>query len=389
MKTSLACIVLCIAALIFGKRQHSRIAELEQRIAATEVPVRLERPSTDDAGSDYRSKYRQREASLSAPEVFETVLSLVKKRNVMGGPQAVMENREAFQAMLKLDLAGQKELIRLIATSNDPRMVNGRDTLQKCEQINVCLCAMADKHPEAALEYLRNCDEMIGKFYRNRMGPESMIQYAIRRISENDPVEGLEQLVLEANTPNESGADYGMTETLISIAEREPDLVLQTIGRLPEEMQMDPLRRILEKTDSDEECTRRFQNLRNGLRDDPAALETAFSTLLGNVSKRNQSWRKTAAWIESLNLSNEEKLRVAKGLRGLGERGVGGHPEPTQWLAEYLPPSKERSFILWDNARRGIWAAMDPQAAEAFLRKNSIDEEEMKRLEGEGFLRPY
>jgi hypothetical protein len=300
-----------------------------------------------------------------------------------------MENREAFQAMLKLDLAGQKELIRLIATSNDPRLVNGRDTLQKCEQINVCLCAMADKHPEAALEYLRNCDEMIGKFYRNRMGSEFMIEYAIRRISENDPVEGLDQLVLEANKPKESGMEHSMTETLISIAEREPDLVLQAIGRLPEAMQTDPLRRILEETDSDEECSRRFQNLRSSLRDDPAALETAFSTLLGNVSKRNQSWRKTAAWIESLSLSNEEKLRAARGLRGLGEGGVDGHPEPTQWLAEYLPPSKERSFILWLNVRQGIWGAMDPQAAEAFLRKNSIDEEEMKRLESERFLRPY
>jgi hypothetical protein len=83
-----------------------------------------------------------------------------------------------------------------------------------------------------------------------------------------------------------------------------------------------------------------------------------------------------------------KKLHVVKGLRGLSERGVDGHPEPTQWLADYLPPSKERSFILWLNVRQGIWGAMDPQAAEAFLRKNSIDEEEMKRLAGEGFLKP-
>jgi hypothetical protein len=390
MKTSLVCLILCIAALIFGKRQQSRIAELEQRIAATEIPFRSVRPSPDNAAADYRSKYRQREASLSAPEVFETVLSLVdRKRSVSSGPRVVMENREAFQAMLKLDLAGQKELIRLIATSNDPRLGSGRHTLHKCEQINVCLCAMADKHPEVALEYLRNCDEKIGEFYRESMGPESMIEYAIRRISENDPVAGLDQLVLEVNKPKESGMEHSMTVTLISIAEREPDLVLQTIGRLPEAMQTDPLRRILEKTDSDEECSRRFQNLRSSLKDDPGAMETAFATLLRNVSKRNHSWRKSAAWFEGLNLSNEEKLLASKGLRGLGERGVDGHPEPTQWLADYLPPSKERSFILWQNVRHGIWRHMDPQAAEAFLRKNSIDEEEMKRLESEGFLRPY
>jgi DNA-directed RNA polymerase specialized sigma24 family protein len=117
--------------------------------------------------------------------------------------------------------------------------------------------------------------------------------------------------------------------------------------------------------------------------------DTAFSTLLGYVSMRNKYWRKSAAWIESLNLSDEEKLRVAKGLRGLGDDGVDGSPEPTQWIADYLPPSKERSFILWLSVRHGVWGAMDQPAAEAFLRKNSIDEAEMARLESEGFLRPY
>jgi hypothetical protein len=299
-----------------------------------------------------------------------------------------MENREAFQAMLKLDLVGQKELIRLIATSNDPRLGSGRDTLQKCEQINVCLCAMADKHPRVALEYLRNCDEMIGKFYRSWMEPGPMISYAIRRLCEQDPATGLNELVTQAGKSDSESA-FNALEILTSVAESEPDLAIETIPQLPVGSRIDPLRRILEQTDSDEECTRRFQSLRNGLRDDPASLETAFSTLFRNVSKRSNSWQKTADWIESLNLSNEEKLRVAKGLRGLGKGGVDGHPEPTQWLAEYMPPSKERSFILWQNVRHGIWRHMDPQAAEAFLRKNSIDEEEMKRLEREGFLRPY
>jgi hypothetical protein len=215
-----------------------------------------------------------------------------------------------------------------------------------------------------------------------------MISYAIRRLCEQDPATGLHELVTQAGKSDSESA-FNASEILTSVAESEPELAIETIPQLPVGSRADPLRRILEQTDSDEECTRRFQTLRNSLRDDPAALETAFSTLFRNVSKRSNSWRKTADWIESLNLSNEEKLRVAKGLRGLGERGVDGHPEPTQWLAEYLPPSTERSYILWQNVRHGIWRHMDPQAAEAFLRKNSIDEEEMKRLEREGFLRPY
>ncbi len=41
---------------------------------------------------------------------------------------------------------------------------------------------MADRHPKVALEYLRNCDEQIGNFYRNRMEPDTMISYTIRRL---------------------------------------------------------------------------------------------------------------------------------------------------------------------------------------------------------------
>ncbi|MCU0750596.1 MAG: hypothetical protein MUF13_13725 [Akkermansiaceae bacterium] len=386
MKTATLCIILCICALILGKRQSSRIADLEKRIAAFKVPVRME-PSRSayEGNGDYRGKYRQRAASLGAQEVFETVLSLVRNTSVSSGPDVVMENREALQAMLKLDLAGQKELIRLIATSNDPRLGDRRNILRKWEQINVCLCAMSDRHPETALEYLRNSDERIGSFYREWMEPDAMISYTIRRLCEHDPAAGLQELVAEAGRSVHKGV-FTATDILVSVAEDEPELALETIPRLPVASRVDPLRIILSKTDSDEQCTRQFQSLRHGLRDDPASLDTAFSILLGNVSKRNNSWRKSAAWIEALNLSNEEKLRVAKGLRGLAEGGVDGHPEPTQWIADYLPPSKERNFILWSNIRHGVWRAMDPQAAEAFLRKNSIDEVEMKRLDDEKFL---
>jgi hypothetical protein len=215
-----------------------------------------------------------------------------------------------------------------------------------------------------------------------------MISYAIRRLCEHDPSAGLKELAMQSSTSDPDG-NFQATDILVSVAVSEPELALETIPRLPVGSRVDPLRIILEKTDSDEECTRRFQSLRSGLRDDPAALDTAFSTLLRNVSGGNKSWRKSASWIESLNLSDEEKLRVAKGLRWLGDDGLNGSPEPTQWIAEFLPPSKERSFILWLSVRRGVWGAMDQPAAEAFLRENSIDEAEMARLESEGFLRPY
>ncbi|MEZ4626077.1 MAG: hypothetical protein R2843_15100 [Thermomicrobiales bacterium] len=179
-------------------------------------------------------------------------------------------------------------------------------------------------------------------------------------------------------------------ETLAAVAEHDADLALETIPRLPVAARVDPLRQLLALTDSNEECTRRFQLLRHRFPDDAKSLETTLQTLLANVSKRNPSWRGNADWLEALELTDDEKVRAAGALMGMGgDQGVDGMPEPTKWLADFLPPSKERDFILWRHAAHGLWPVMDPDGAKAFLQQNSIDEEEMKRLESEGFLRPY
>lgn len=392
MKTALACVCLCIAALLLGKRQQACIVDLEQRIGTAKPSPGITRhPDREPAEADYRSKYRERDGKRSAAEVFEAVLSVVQSgRSVVSGPEVVMANREAFQAIRQLDLAGQKELIRLIARSEDPRLGSGRDSLYKCELTNVCLCAMADRHPKTALEILRRSDERIGGFYRHHLNADAMIAYVVRRLCELNPTAGLDALVEESNKSPEQGSNYNESEILVAVAENEPDLALETIPRLRFSIRIEPLRRILENTDSDEECTRRFQLLRHRFPDDPKALETTVQSLLMNVSKRNPSWRKRADWLEALALADDEKIRTAGALAGMGgDNGVDGVAEPTKWLADYMPPSKERDFILWRNASRGVWMAEDPDAANAFLRANAIDEEEMRRLENEGFPRAY
>ena len=389
MKTILVCIILSIAALLFGKRQQTRIAELEQRVATVDAPVRMEsRRPVETETTDYRSKYRHRDATLTAPEVFETILSLVQSRGVTNGPGVVMHNREAFQAMLKLDLAGQKELIRLIATSDDPRLGEGRD-LSKVEQINVCLCAMADRHPETALEYLRNSNDLIGKFFRNWGGPDAMIHYAIRRLCERDPMRGLNELVAEAGRDGEPAGASQTAKILAGVAEYEPEMALETIPRLPDELRPESLRSVLSKAVTDDERTRYFQIIRNGLRGDRKSLEMAFRTLLHSYRNvRDQaeprSWKDRAKWLEGLNLTDDEKMAYAPCEYG---DDIADSQDVARWLADFMPPSKERDFLLWMKTQ-GFWMATDSEAAKAFLRKHAIDEEEMKRLADEGFLRP-
>lgn len=390
MKTAFACIILCIAALLFGKHQQSRIADLKQRIATVDAPVRMEsRRIAETETSGYRSKYRHRETTMSAPEVFETILSLVQSRGVTNGPGVVMHNREAFQAMLKLNLAGQKELIRLIATSDDPRLGEGRDALRKVEQINVCICAMADRHPETALEYLRNSDDLIGKFFRNWGGTDAMIHYAIRRLCERDPMQGLNELVAEARRDGEPMCASQTAKILAGVAEHEPELALETIPLLPDELRPEALRSVLSKAVTDDERTRYFQTVRNGLRGDRESLEMAFRTLLhSNRNVRDQaeprSWKDRAKWLEGLNLTDDEKMAYAPCEYG---DNVADSPDVARWVADFMPPSKERDFLLWMKTQ-GFWMATDSEAAKAFLHQHFINAEEMQQLADEGFLRP-
>jgi hypothetical protein len=59
---------------------------------------------------------------------------------------------------------GQKELISLLAPFADPWFT---DDLYKCDLINICLCAMADGHPEAALEILNHAADWNSRFFNH------------------------------------------------------------------------------------------------------------------------------------------------------------------------------------------------------------------------------
>jgi hypothetical protein len=248
---------------------------------------------------------------------------------------------------------------------------------------------MADRHPETALEFLRNSDERIGKFFRQWGGPDAMIHYTIRRLCERDPVRGLNELVAEAARDDEPIGAQQTAKILAEVAEYEPDMALETIPQLPNELRPEALRSLLAKAETGDERTRYFQIIRNGIQGDRKSLEVAFRTLLhSNRNVRDQaerrSWNDRAKWLESLHLTDEEKFAYAPCEYG---DDITDSPEVARWLADFMPPSKERDFLLWMKTQ-GFWMATDAQAAKAFLRQHSINPEEMQHLADEGFLRP-
>lgn len=286
--------------------------------------------------------------------------------------------------MVQLDLAGQEELIRLIARSDDLKFKG--DSLYKCEQINVCICAMADRHPEAALDFLLNCDERIGKFYAGRMESESMVQYVILRLCDRNPQAGLDALVENASRPSEFSASSSTAQLLVQVATHEPELVLDTICRLPEDQRPESLRAVLFQAETTETCTRMFQTLRSQLSSDSESMKTTLTSLGQNIVNREKSWDAMVGWMQQLNLSDSEKLTSAAALNsGMNDSSLHGQ-ELADKVMGFLPPSKERDYLVWRSVTV-FSSTYDPPVRSAFLKAQGIDDAEMLKLDRNGFLR--
>ena len=387
MKTSLSCLGLLIIALLVGKRQQAQIMAVEQQLAAVSLPkpMKAARRDRDDPETNYRTKYQKRSTPLRAPEVFETVVKFLKPgRSVTGGSAAVMENREAFRAIIQLDLAGQEELIRLIAQSDDPKFRG--DSLYKCEQINLCLSAMADRHPGTALAYLKNCDEKIGSFYSERMEPGSMVHYAILRLCDHDPQAGLEALVEQANQKSDSWSASTTAQLLATVAKHEPELVIETMHKLPVEQRPESLRIVLSQVETNDEATRIFNTLRNQLSSDSASTKATLTSLCENIANREKSWDPMFGWLGNLNLSDKEKLSAAYAVNnGMSKSSLHGQ-ELAAKLLDYLPPSKERNYLVW-RAMTVFASPQDTAVRSDFLKQQGINHEEMLKLDRDEYLR--
>jgi hypothetical protein len=386
MKTLFICLVIVMATLLLGMRQQTRFAKLERKLAARSSPAASREPgrSPGDADAVRTGKSRVRPVPPTAAEVYQTVVGWLNThgRGVNAGPSTVLDNRETFGAIMKLDLTGQRELITLLAASSDPKFT---DDLYKCELINVCLSAMADSHPEAALEILDHADERIGRFYNNRMQPEGMVAYVLRRLCDHDPIVGLNSLVERVNRIQSSWRESTIAEMISSVAERDPDLALATITRFQEDLQPESWRMLAEQARTDEECGRFFKQLRENPLSNPGQLSGVLGPLFENVRKNRTSWTDFKGWLDEMNLSDEENLMIASTVVSPSEER-GEEKEVAMWLLESLPESKQRNYLVWLTTI-GFGDPSDPAFVSNLLQQQGINPEEMMKLNQQGYLR--
>ena len=386
MKTRIICVGMVMAALLLGMRQHEKIVELERKVEAVASPRVAREPGRRDGGPETvrLGKPRVRPMAPGAPEVFRTVLGLLNPdthRSVSGGANSAMDHPEIFAAIMKLDLAGQNELIALIGNSNDPKF---SDDLYKCLLVNLCLCAMADRHPEVALEILNHANERIGRYFSKRMGPQPMIHYVMHRLSDLDPTAGMSALVASAAKDADSWSGNDVAELIASVLERDPQLALETIGKLPESQQVESWRVAVAKAGTQEDCERVFRQLFVKPMSNRGKMIGILGALFGNVRKHAPSWDGFAAWLGGMTLSDEMKKSVAPALERVVAHGE--EEKIAAWLLDSLPPSKERDYLVW-RTTIGFWAASGPAEAAALLREQGIDPEEMMELNRKGYLR--
>ncbi len=386
MKPTLICIGIGLAALLAGVRQHARVAELETKLASRDdlSEVRPAALRSDVSATVRTGKPRARSAPPTAAEVERILMELVgkrKKTGVTGGPGAVMENREAFAAIINLDLAGQRELITKISVSTDPGFT---DELYKCELINLTLCAMADRHPEAALDILNHADERIGKFFKRRIWPVTMVRYVMQRLIAADPAAGMDELVETVKRDPDSWGGSDVAEAVDSAIDQQPDVVLEVIAKLPEDRQSESWRLAVERAGTAENRERVFGHLRENPLLDRSKMSGIVGPLLRNMRK-GQSWEEFASRLDEMNLSDEESKWIAPVMEGAAELGEEGNV--AKWLLKSLPASEERDFLLW-RTTIGFWQASDPAGAAALLLEQGIDGKEMMELERKGYLRP-
>lgn len=383
MKTSLACLGILIVALIFGQRQGARIATLEQRISSAQSAWNSKRFLRESLRmeSAYSTKYERRSTHAKAADVFQSLLKFrLARTSVCAGPMAptAMENKEALQTIMQLDLSALDELIQLISKSKDP--VFQKEELVRCEQIVLCLTAIADTDPDRAIELICHSKEQIGAFFPDRMLADPLLKYVLTRLSDRDPQGALNALIrITAGTPELMAVDsHNLKELLGVIARNDPGLVLDTIQKLPESARPGIVESLEEQLETDEERTGLFQAARERYGAQPASMKKILTILCKRFQNTRESALESRKWVESLGMTDAEKLLSYDGLKRLSVPPENGE-EFTKWFANFMPESNERRQLVWKTS--WTWAQKDGAGASAFLKELGIDGEEMMKRE--------
>jgi len=388
MKTSLTCLAILIAALMLGRQQNVRMAILEQRISSARAasPSNASSRIQTDAEVAYRTKYERKFAHARAEDVFQSLLKFRAARtSVFAGAMdaTAIENKVALQAVMQLDLSGLGELIQRIAHSKDPAF--GTDGLVRCEQIVLCLTAVAESDPARALDYVCHSKEQIGAFFEDHMSAEPLVKYLLIRMSDRDPQGALDALLrITSETPAMMSYESDRFREIFGvIARQDPGPALDTIQKLPEERRLAVLEAVGDRLESDRERTALFLALRDRCASQPAVMEEVLCSLCAGFNRNGRSMDELRQWLEGLGMSDAEKLLAFRGLSTISFNGQPSEIEASaKWYASFLPDSNERNILVW--ACASAWMQTDRAAATAFLTEKGIDPDVRPQFERRG-----
>ncbi|MFC7336876.1 hypothetical protein ACFQY0_06785 [Haloferula chungangensis] len=377
MRTILTCLAIGLIALIIGLARQSRVADLERLVAANEAALAAKHAkSSPESRSLIRPERRKSAERKSASEVLHYFINREDiPTQITSGAYAAIDNKPGFEEVLKLDLAGQHEFIKLVAES-DSKAFGG--DLYRCEAINLCLCAMADRNPELALDYLVESDSKIGKFYGEWMAPSAMASYSLLRISQENPQLAAARLAQIADNDwqvLEGGGN--ISEIINTIADSDLALAAETIGKLPEAHQTESWRTLIQNAKTKDHSTQTLNAFRANPPSDPAIANGLIGPLFFKLKGPETPWNEFQESLAELNLDETEISRYAPAISQT--RQLGEEPEVANWLLNHLPPSQDREFLLWQTTQ-GFWEAKDPAGVAKFLQEQKIDPEEMTQL---------
>ncbi len=374
MKTSLTCLGILIVALAIGRWQGSRIEKLGHRmesmpaLRATKVSHRAER--NDQA--TYRTKYARRSTGATAIQVFESLVAIPRPRTgVSMGPDVAVDNREAIQTIMQLDLSSLEELMTLISNAAHPAL----EFPYRKEKAMLCLMAMVDLNPRKAFKHVMD-GEAWNRIFAEDTQTKPMLTYVLARMAFEDPQDALDSMFEIQRKSPEAIGDQAVRRLLWQTARYDPGLVLDAIEKLPEAKRPLVRQSLGSELESDDEHTALFHAYRDHFSSQPELMKNALVSLCGRFNYTRDSPPEVRQWMDSLNVTDDEKLLMFDGLKGINISRSDGE-EFAKWFAEFMPESKERDTLVWKAFCE--WDGSDLPAAAAFLKDQGIDPEEMVR----------
>lgn len=345
--------------------QHRTAAELRSevsklRTAAAKLGIRVE---DDPSAAAARARRQREETGRRAASIAADLRSLAAEIDRLAAsgqePDEEMHRRamETIARLMDLDAASISQLIADLRA--DPSISD--ETRRRL--ISFSILTLADDHPEAAITLYAESADMLGK---DSAGAH-VVGTALAHWAEMDPMRALAWLRRHAGDRPDLVDEEAKRSWLAGAAERDPALAFRMISELGLEDPSDAIHAIMGAGAGDDgERTELIAALRAHLATitDPEAKDEMSAKAFELLARASEGsgFDSLTQWMESVNLSPQEKLQFAGGLTWFTTRSDTG--KWVEWLAGNLPAEQ-----LGDPVRElvGEWTQQDYVAAGQWL----------------------